>query len=144
MQYEYDSIVGGFRWNLIQKISIALGIPISQISSADTYGVNAKTYIDFNGIELTPEQKATMDSIITTNPCTIPTNTIGNTTFKIADIWKSRKWLIDQFSVPATVWWDAESEDGSTPCYAHFLFPQSLTVSQKSDIKKILTGVTEV
>lgn len=145
MQYEYNSILGGFRWNLIQKISIALNIPINLIGSADTYGDNAKTFITFaDGVTLTSEQKTILDNIVANiTPCSVPINT-GNTTLKIADIWKSRKWLIDQFGVLATIWWDEESEDGSTPCYAYIQFQKYLTLQEKLKVKNIITGVTEV
>lgn len=138
MQYEYPPITG-YRWNLVQKLSIAFNIPESQIYTMDN-GEN--TIIGFNGVDLTEAQKTILDGIVASNPCLPPTNTAGST-FRIKDIWSMRQWFIQQIGITPKFWFEEGSNDGSGVCYMYVQFDRPLTLSEKKKIKDVYAAMIE-
>lgn len=128
IQYEYP-IMSGLAWNAMQKIAIALALPLDSVSvSANTQ----KTYIGVPN-ELTPAQKTTLDGIMNNNPCIIPTN-VGKTTYKVPDLWSMRQWFFTNWGITPTMWFEQGNEDGSGECYIYLNFPRTLTTIEKKQI----------
>jgi hypothetical protein len=88
MTYFYPQVVGGYRWNMLQRCLNEVGI--EPIDSGDTSG---QTYLAFSR-ELTLTEKIALDLLMLSNPTFPPANT-GKTTYEIKDIWETRQ----QFSV---------------------------------------------
>lgn len=127
MTYEYP-LIEGFQWNALQKISLSLNIPQSEISISST---EDKTYMGFMR-ELSDEEKAILDGIMSSNPCAPVTD--KGTTFRVVDIWGMRKWVTDQLGITPTYWFETENLDGSGECFMYLSFPRELTASEKQRI----------
>lgn len=137
--YEYPQIIG-HKWNLLQKISISLNIPISQIYVGDSFNdYIQKTYIGFYDVELTTSQKTQLDNIVMNESCSVPQNT-GNTTYKVPELFKMRQWFISQIGIEPTFWFDEENIDGSGECYLYLQFPRPLTTTEKKLIVSVYTS----
>jgi hypothetical protein len=134
MTYEYPP-VSGYGWNLLQKISIALGVAENLIGISDN---GEYTFIHINA-EVTPSQKTQLDTIMASaNPCGVPANT-GNTTYRIADIWSMRQWFYDQIGIIPLFWFEQGNDDGSGECYMYLQFPRALTNTEKNKIVNTYT-----
>lgn len=137
-KYPYPKISGCLS-NATQKIAKTLSIPATNIY---IIGSEENHFVCFIDIELTVEQKATLDSIMANNPCTVPANT--GTTIKIPSFYGMRKWFISQFGVEPVIWRDEETSDGSGECFYYLHFP-TLTLAQKATIKNAyINSIKEV
>jgi len=128
MTYVYPKLIG-YEWNALQKISIALKIPENKISIFNTVD---KTIIGFNR-ELSEEEKEILDEIISNDPCS-PPSPVGQTVFKIVDIWGMRQWFKSELGLDATLWFERENPDGSGECHMYLYFPRTLTDSEKDKV----------
>lgn len=136
MRLEYPKIAG-YHWNLLQKISIALGLPEDAIYTA---GTETHTIIVFNA-DITPEQKLIVDSIVmATNPCLPPSNT-GNTTYRVVDIWSMRQWFYGQIGITPVMWFEEGNPDGSGECYMYLQFSRPLTKPERDKIVRTYAGM---
>jgi len=80
MTYWYPQVSGGYRWNMLQRIYLAIGI--EPTSSGDTGG---QTFLTFSR-ELSVAEKASVDAIMSNNPTFPPVTT--NTVFLVKDLWE--------------------------------------------------------
>lgn len=136
MLYEYPVMESGYKWNAMQKIAIALNIPIENIYLC---GTQENDYIGFKDITLTIEQKTILDNIMANSPCSIPTN-IGKTTYKAPNLYGMRKWFSSQWGIEPIFWLDEPLEDGMGECYIHLQFPRVLTATEKKQIINVYTS----
>lgn len=103
----------------------------------------AVTEVGFNGLELNPQQKTSLDQIMSQDPCLPPLNT-GNTTYKIADLWSMREWFYTTIGLRPVMWFEEGSSDGTGECYIYLQFPRSLTNQEKNKILSTYTSMIRV
>lgn len=139
MTYQYPKI-SGYKWNALQKISLGLGIPLESINITES---ETLTEVGINGLELTSQQKNTLDQIMSSGPCQPPTNA-GNTTYKIADLWSMREWFYATIGLRPVMWFEEGSPDGTGECYIYLQFPRSLTNQEKNKILSTYTSMISV
>ena len=88
-RYYYSQVTGGYRWNMLQRISEVVGV-VPTSSSDVAVGEGMQTVIEC-ATDLTALLKAQLDTLMASNP-TQPPLAIG-TVFKIKDIWENRDGL---------------------------------------------------
>jgi hypothetical protein len=132
MIYEYPKVTG-YEWNALQRISLALNIPMENICSI---GISDKTCIGFNNIDLTEEQKAILDNIMIDNPCAVLISQ-EKTTYQIADLWNMRQWFFSNWGISPTIWFEDGNEDGTGECYIYLQFPRLLSETEKNQIVSV-------
>lgn len=133
MEYSYPIQITGYIWNLMQKISIALSIPMDSIGTS----ANSQYFTIHLPNELSVADKTILDNIVNaTNPCLPPANT-GKTTYRVMDLWSMRQWFFTQFGITPTLWFEQGNADGSGECYIHVQFPRQLTAQEKNKIKSV-------
>ena len=83
-QYYYTEIGNvGYRWNMLQRIKVALGF--EPVSTGDTGGF---TVLIFSR-DLTEQEKTLLDGVMADNPTYPPVTT--NTVYQLKDIWETRE-----------------------------------------------------
>lgn len=129
MRYPYTKLTGS-TYNVIRKISIALGISMEDVWIT---GDSHYDYIDFGEVELTTEQVAILDNIMANSPCSRPVES-GKTTYKVPDLYRMREWFYAQWGIEPVIWFD-DSEISPTGEYFTYLhFPRVLTSNEKNQI----------
>lgn len=127
--YEYDGILTGYVWNLMQKLSFLLNIEMSLISltmSADKYEFGFPR-------ELTQGELDDIDVILALpDPCGPPTQ--QGTRLKILDLWSSRGHFENIIGVHPTYWFEKGDIDSTVPCYFYLDFDGNLDNQQKKTI----------
>ena len=106
-------------------------------------GTETETIIETIGWELTPQQKSKLDEFMGSgDPCVPPAN-IGNTTFRLKDIWGMRQDFLTGITVSGVAprfWFESEQLDGSGTCYMYIQFPKSLSTAEKNRVKNWITN----
>lgn len=123
--YVYPVITGSF-YNLHQKISLGLSIPMDDILISSNV---EEIFIDLP-ITLTAEQKTQLDTIMANNPGGPPENTC-NTTYRIINIDRAKTWLKNQLGIDVTFWYDTDSNGNN--CLV-LQFSRPLTTTEKNTI----------
>lgn len=129
--YTYNHIVGGYRWNILQRIIVTIGI--EPLGIGDTMvGESMKTFVQFS-TALSPANKSTLDTIMADNPQYPPStsNTIG----LITDIWNERAAFQTAIGLTYTIYYDESVRGSGNVNQIKLHFNKSLTNTEKNKVK---------
>lgn len=122
MDYDYQQVSGGYRWNMLQRIFNEVGI--EPIGSGD---VDDRTVLTFSR-PLTDTEKQKLDTLMASNP-TFPPST-GGTIFVVRDVWNQKTLIEDAMGATYKLYY-SESVIGSGDIdQVELHFDQVLTSTQ--------------
>lgn len=128
-------ITNGVLWNIIQKISQSLNIPVGEFFiTANEESIFVNTY----NIDLTAEQKIIIDNVMQNNPTAVPVVSAEKTLYKLPNIAEMIDWFGVQWGITPRVWFG--EKDASGECYIYLQFPRALTKTEKTQVIALYTA----
>lgn len=130
-QYDYPQVIGGYRFNMLQRIFKECGIWPLDCPDIMIDGV-WRTVPTFD-IALSAEQKSALDILMADNPTFPPTPT--GTKFQAIDLYENRATLSTKWGKNFWVWWDESVRGSGSFDKVLLYFDDNLSIAQRNAVR---------
>ena len=138
-EYYYPKVGGDYRWNILQKILLAIGRKAIDLLDKET-----QTIARFDPPLNETTEKPLIDAIFA-DPDTAGNATISviNNSYQIKDIYEWRQQIIDEVGFPVNIWFVKSAPEVDRPDVIVLEFGgKLLTNPEKKDVENAVENLT--